>query len=57
MDEDTIDYDGVQPAGPPTMPDLQTVARKSAFLAHKGEWRQAFRANTPSPAADPRLRQ
>jgi hypothetical protein len=37
----------IQPAGPPTMPNLETVARKSAFLAHKGEWRQAFRANTP----------
>jgi hypothetical protein len=29
------------------MPNLETVARMSAFLAHKGEWRQAFRANTP----------
>ena len=53
--ESDIDYEGIQPTAPPTMPDLQTVARKSAYCAHKGEWRMAYRANTPSPSADPRL--
>ena len=54
MCETAIDYSGVQPAGEPAIPDIEDVALKTALLAHTGKWRLAYRANAPSPAADPR---
>ena len=49
------DYDSITPPPLSPMPDPGAVLRKTAFLAHHGEWGKAWRCCQPSPAADPHL--
>ena len=53
--EAEIDYDDLEPPPLADMPCDETTARKCRFLAHKHEYRSAWRCHQPSPSANPQL--